>query len=422
MKKKVKLVLKSKFLRHVATLASGTAIAQLLGFAFIPILSRTYSQESFGLLASYLAMVGLISSFATLKYDTALVLPAEDRSAYALLKLSNILGVIITAICCLILFLPIPYFQEYKGLQLFIAFGAILSINYNNSALWNIRFKQFKVTTFSKIIQAIAVFAFQIGLYYFFELKGLVIGNILGVFISGGYLIVFRKLDWSIYRSISKLEMKREAKRYIDFPKYFTLSNVILSLSSNLPILLFVRFISLAQLGIYGMAVKIIAQPVALISESFKSVILSYMAERKIKNEKILRWYLKMVLFLFVAALFASFIVLMLGSEIVELFLGNKWLDAGVYIKMLIPMLIGMMIATPGTAAVRVFEMQKYTLNYSIVSLVLKAATLGLLFYFQVDFAYLILIYSSINLLIIVGNNGIIIRKIFNYEKSIEQA
>lgn len=416
---KIKIIFKSNFLRNVATLASGTAIAQLLGFVFIPILSRTYPQEAFGILASYSAMVSLLSSFATLKYDTALILPKKDRSAYALLKLSNIVALIITVICCLLLFLPIPYFQEYKGLQLFIAFGAILSINYNNSALWNIRFKQFKVTTYSKVIQVIAVFAFQMLLYNFYELKGLIVGNILGVLASGIYLILYRDLDWSIYRSITKVDMKNEALRYIDFPKYFTLSNVILSLSSNLPVLMFVKYISLAQLGVYGMAVKIIAQPVSLISSSFRSVILSDMAERRNKTEPILRWYLKMILFLFLASVFASIMVLLLGTKIVELFLGPEWKQAGVYINMLIPMLIGMMISSPGTAAVRVFEMQKYTLKYSIVSLVSKAITLGLLFYYKIDFVYLILIYSIVNLIVILGNNAVIIRNIYNYEKTI---
>lgn len=419
MKNKIQNIFKSKFLQHVATLASGTAIAQFLGFAFIPVLSRTYSQEAFGLLASYSAMVGLVSSYATLKYDTALVLPKEDRSAYALLKLSNIIGLALTVLSFLVLFLPIPYFQEYKGLQLFIAFGAILSINYNNSALWNIRFKQFKITTFSKVIQTVAVFGFQMLLYKFFDLKGLIIGNVLGVLISGIYLIIFRKLDSSIYRSITIKDMKVEALRYIDFPKYFTLSNVILSLSSNLPILMFVKYISLAQLGIYGMAVRIIAQPVSLISESFRSVMLSYMAERRNKNQPILNWYLKMILYLFLASSFASIMVLLIGTQIVELFLGAEWVKAGIYIKMLIPMLIGMMISSPGTAAVRVFEMQKYTLNYSIVSLSVKAATLGLLFYYNIDFIYLILIYSIVSLLIIIGNNGVIIKKIYKYEKAI---
>lgn len=416
MQNKKKTLFKSKFLQHVATLASGSAIAQFLGFAFIPLLSRIYPQEAFGLLASYSAMVSLVSSYATLKYDTALVLPKEDRSAYALLKLSNIIGLILTILSCLVIFLPIPYFQEYKELQLFIAFGAILYINYNNSTLWNIRFKQFKVTSFSNVIQVVAIFSFKILLYKFFELKGLIIGTILGGLISNIYLIAYRRLDWTIYRGITINEMKAEALRYIDFPKYFTLSNVILSLSVSLPVLMFVKQISLAQLGIYGMSVSIIAKPASLIAESIKSVMLSYMAERRSNNQPILKWYLKMILFLFIASVFASIMVMLIGTQIVTLFLGANWVEVGFYIPMLIPMLIGNMIAPPGVVAVRVFEMQKYTLKYSIVSLTTKALTLSLLFYYNVDFLYIILVYSIVNLLIIIANNGVIIKKIHSYE------
>lgn len=417
--KKIKDLFQSKFLQHVLTLASGTAAAQALGFLFIPILSRTYSQEAFGIFASYTAMMTLLSSFVTLKYDTALVLPKEDRGAYALLKISNLVAVFLTILSCVVLFLPIPYFQEYKGLQVFIAFGTILSVNYNNSALWNVRFKQFKITSLAKIIQVVAVFGFQILLFKYFYLKGLIYGSILGISCSGLYLILFRKLEWSIYKSISLSEMKAEAIRYIDFPKYFTLSNVILSLSANLPVLFFVKYISLAQLGIYGMAVRVIAQPVSLVSESFRSVILSYMAERRNKEEKVLGWYLKMLFFLFIASLIASVILYFLGPYIVDIFLGSKWQQVGGYMQMLIPMLISMMIASPGVAAVRVFEMQKYNLKYSVYSLVIKACSLMTLFYIGLAFEYLILFYSIVSLLVVCGNNLIIILKIKKYDESI---
>lgn len=79
---------KNEFLRNTGKLASGTAIAQILDITFIPILSRTYSQKAFCLLAAFFAVVGFISSYATRKYDTALILPKEDKVAYAILKLS----------------------------------------------------------------------------------------------------------------------------------------------------------------------------------------------------------------------------------------------------------------------------------------------------------------------------------------------
>ena len=64
------------------------------------------------------------------------------------------------------------------------------------------------------------------------------------------------------------------------------------------------------------------------------------------------------------------------------------------------------MIASPGTAAIRVFEMQKYNFNYSIVSLIVKALTLlGLFSWVDIGFEYIILIYAVVNLLLILGHN-----------------
>ena len=160
----------------------------------IPILSRTYSQEAFGLLAIFSAVVAFISSFATLKYDTALVLPKDDKDAYTLLKLSNIATLIITVICVSFMLLPIPYFKQYQGLQVLIGIGVLLSVNYNNSALWNIRRKQFTHTATSKVIQAVAVFFAQYLLYHYFELKGLIIGSVIGSSMAGYIPIATRSL------------------------------------------------------------------------------------------------------------------------------------------------------------------------------------------------------------------------------------
>ncbi|MCG3860916.1 oligosaccharide flippase family protein [Psychrobacter sp. Ps5] len=418
---KIKSVFKSSLVRNASKLASGTIVAQIIAFITIPILSRTYSQEAFGLLAIFSAVVVFISSFATLKYDTALVLPKDDKDAYTLLKLSNIATLIITVICVSFMLLPIPYFKQYQGLQVLIGIGVLLSVNYNNSALWNIRYKQFNHTSISKVVQSIAIFLAQYLLYHYFELKGLIIGNVIGIFIAGIYLIINRDFDWKVYRAITKNNMREQGKRYIDFPKYFTAANAILSLSSSLPVLLFVKYIPLSQIGVYGIALRIISQPVSLIANSIRSVILADMAERKNRNKSILKWYINILLGLFVLSILASVFLILLADYIVNIFLGKEWADAALYAKMLIPLLIGMMIASPGIAAVRVFEMQKYNFKYSIVSLVLKAITLlGLFSWTNLDFEYIILIYAVVNLLLIVGSNSIILIRIRVYEQRIK--
>ncbi|WP_180000011.1 oligosaccharide flippase family protein [Acinetobacter sp. YH12239] len=417
---KVKEALKSDFLKNAGKLASGTMLAQVIAFVTIPIIARLYSQDAFGLLTLFIALVSFISSFATLKYDTALVIPEHDRDAYALLKLSNIVTLTITLLSIIVMFLPIKFFENFKGLQILIGLGVILSVNYNNSALWNIRFKKFNHTAISTIVQAIAIFIFQYILYNYFQLTGLVIGNLLGVLVAGIYLVVTRKFSWNTYFDISKKEMLNQAKRFIDFPKYFTPSNAILSLSSNLPILLFSKYISLAQLGLYGIAIRIIGQPVALISNSIRSVVLSELASKKRAGVSILGWYYKVFLGLLGVALISALILIFSADFIIRVLLGEEWAESAAYVTMLSPLLISMMISPPSGAAVRVFEMQKYNFKYSIFCLCLKTLILLSVFnLFEVDFKYIILIYALTDLGLVLLNNFLVLMKIRKYEKFI---
>src|SRR5690606_38215526 len=108
-----------------------------------------------------------------------------------------------------------------------------------------------------------------------------------------------------------------------------------------------------------------------------------------------------------------------LGDFIVDLILGSEWAEVSLYAKALIPILISSLIASPGIAAVRVFEMQKYNFGYSIVSLGVKGGTLlGLFLWSDLSFEYIVGIYALVNFAVVVGNNTIIIKKIWQYEKS----
>src|SRR5690606_25144784 len=140
-----------------------------------------------------------------------------------------------------------------------------------------------------------------------------------------------------VYTKISKQNMLDQGKRYIDFPKYFTISNAILSFSASLPILMFVKYIPLAQIGVYGMALRIISIPVNLISNSVRSVILAEMAERKNNNKTILKWYKKIFFSLFFISIFASLGLFLVGDYVINLFLGREWGGVALYAKMLIP-------------------------------------------------------------------------------------
>lgn len=64
--------------RHVMTVATGTAAAQAISMAFAPLITRFHGPEAFGLQSLFLSIVALLATLAALSYPIAIVLPRSD--------------------------------------------------------------------------------------------------------------------------------------------------------------------------------------------------------------------------------------------------------------------------------------------------------------------------------------------------------
>lgn len=76
------------FARHVVTLASGTAMGQLLLVLALPVLTRLYSPADYGALAVYSATLLVLLVLVSLRFEVAIPLPEDDQVAGSLLALS----------------------------------------------------------------------------------------------------------------------------------------------------------------------------------------------------------------------------------------------------------------------------------------------------------------------------------------------
>ena len=81
------------FARNVLTLASGTAVAQLLLALAVPVLARLYTPAEYGVLAVYSSTLTVLVVAASLRYETAIPLPREEFAAASLLALT--LGILL---------------------------------------------------------------------------------------------------------------------------------------------------------------------------------------------------------------------------------------------------------------------------------------------------------------------------------------
>ena len=93
---------KSHFIRNVLVVMSGTAMAQAIGFALTPIISRLYSPLDFGVFGSFNAVLTVIVAGVTLDYTQAIMLPKQKEDAINLFMLSCVSIAIVS--CCLLAF------------------------------------------------------------------------------------------------------------------------------------------------------------------------------------------------------------------------------------------------------------------------------------------------------------------------------
>src|SRR5690554_359562 len=95
----------SNVFKGMATLALGSGIARIIGIAAIPVLTRLYSPEAFGVLAVFSALLAILAPLLTLRYVLAVPLPRHDGMAFNLLIMSASLMLVMTLLISLLLWI-----------------------------------------------------------------------------------------------------------------------------------------------------------------------------------------------------------------------------------------------------------------------------------------------------------------------------
>jgi len=75
----------TKVFKGMATLAVGNGLARIVGLASIPILTRIYSPEHFGVLSVFTALLLILTPLMTLRYELAVPLPSRHGASIEML-------------------------------------------------------------------------------------------------------------------------------------------------------------------------------------------------------------------------------------------------------------------------------------------------------------------------------------------------
>lgn len=357
---------KTTFFKNVMTLLSGNALSQIISFAILPILTRLFSEELFGVFILYSSTMMLLRPIGTMSYHLSLLLPKNDEDAVNLLCFNFLLVIAISLLLLFVVFMCKDSIYEllnitslggyiyYFPLSMF--FVASIEILEH----WNNRRGKFINISSGLLSKSIALNSGQLFVgFSSFKKIGLIPGLIFGQIINGIFLFIasFRSVQ-ELWESVSFKNMFKMAKIYKDIPLFTTLVSFTNNLSNELPVILFTKYFGVNVAGVYGLSLKVSKAPVGLVQGSISSVFFNKISKafnEKKNIESIVKATYKKMFYLALTI----FTVLFCSSYFLEFFLGVKWSDSGTYVRIIIPVLFLGFINAPVTSLITVLNKQK---------------------------------------------------------------
>jgi O-antigen/teichoic acid export membrane protein len=371
-----------KRLAGIMSLAKGTIVAQLVFVLATPILTRIYSAEDIGVFGLYTALVLIMSRLASLRYELAIPLPRQDRTAINLVLLTTLVTVSILVVS----YLGYTIFTHSGGLPVdkhvlhnyavFIVLGVGTFVINETVIFWFIRKKEFGIIASARVINAVGLAILQLlGYFSASKLVFLIASYPVALLVSIGFLL--SKIDLTLfeYRKRRLKLLETLSLRYRDFPMYSTLSTALFELSQALPLFVLTYFFGNHQAGFFFLARRIGLMPISLIGRAISQVNHADMLEHH-KSRSLGAVMLQQIHNLQWISIVPAFVLAYFAPRICEFIFGAEWRIAGVFLQLLTPYVVVRFVFSPLMAINHVAEWQKSGFWFEIASSAISAAFL----------------------------------------------
>lgn len=347
----------SRFLRDVAVLTSGTAVARSLPILVSPVLARLYTPAEFGLAAVFMVLVGSVSPAICGKYEVALVLPEDDSAALELLGISLWVstGFAIGSLLVLVPFwAQVLEFLGARELGLWILLlpvalmftGVMTALTYfsNREGDYH-RIARAQVANSSgAAVTSLALGAMGAGFW------GLLVGWLAGSVIGASYLVIsyMSRIPLSVVRWGERKAAL--ARRYAHFPMYNATAGLLGGFTEAMPTLFLTRYLTSASVGHFSMMSRVVQTPLSFVSTAVSQVNLKKVATLVAAGTDARPYMAKVTASLVLLVSVPTVIAMLWAPPAFALLFGEEWREAGRYLQILMPALgIRFVVATLST-------------------------------------------------------------------------
>lgn len=368
------------FARNIAVLTIGAGLAQVISFISIPLLSRMFTPEDYGLLAIYSAIVITCATVFSLRYEYKILSPKNDVEAQSLVFLVAFLAVLfgtVTTLISSILPASILYSTKLDLLGRWLTIGVVSGVITAIAAgmtNWFNRCSQYKIITGFRLTTAICVAV--AGLTFgFFEIKsGLLFAQLFGAVFGLIYLLYF---GVPVIKNRPRLgDLKIIGLKYRNAPKYLLPTAVMNVVTMQLPFFLIAFLFSAQMTGHYRMAYQLLAVPGSLIGMAVSQVFFQRMSDIWPDAARARTLLINSWIFLFLIGSVPLLIVLFFGPDLFALVLGEEWREAGIIATYIAPMVFFSFIHSPTSTSFIVMGEEKLYLLFGLAIIIYRPLAL----------------------------------------------
>lgn len=388
------LVPRSNIGKRFLTIMAGTASSQLITIVAMPIVTRLYTPEMFGIFSVYLAFFNFCLTFTSLKYDSALLVARDEEETHQIMRVGTFFVVVMS-----LLAIPSLWFlnsSEILGFNLLPWWATIVcSISllgfglYSLYRSWLLWFKDAKVISFSAISRSAANAVVRL-------VSGLINSSIVGLFlaeIAGSWssLLMARKNirsrlkvappKWDISVLLSV------AAKYRKFPIFEAPSSMINALSGSIQVPIVATLYGAQAAGWYGLARLLYAIPNGQIGGAVADVFQMELSEC-VRNKNISRGsylFSKFTKRLALVGLIPFTFAIFVAPIITPYVFGESWSGMGVLIAYIAPWMYAALIVSSMSRALSVLQKQELKFIYDICSILLISLSFYITYFFQIS-------------------------------------
>ena len=372
----------SPFFRAVALLVGGTAFAHAIQLAAMPVLTRIYSPTEFGLLAVFVAILGMLSVVASLRYEIAIPLPDSDVKAASLLSLSLFFVLTTSFVVAAVVFFFATDLANLFGKKEFAKYlwllpvGVFMTGLYQIFQFWATRKKAYRSVAQTKIGQALAGAGTQILLGFSgFGALGLMLGQVVSN--AAGFIGLAHRAwtgDKLVFKKVNRLAMRETAIEYIKYPKFSTLEALTNTAGSQIPMILIASLTFGAEAGFLLLALKMLQVPMALMGRSISQVYF-VKAVDEFRNKNLAQFTLSVIGNLAKIGVGPLIFAGLVAPKIFSILFGAQWERSGELVAWLVPWFVLEFLTSPISFALHVAARQKLAFALQLFGLAIRVGS-----------------------------------------------